>query len=364
MMRVALVAPPWRPLPVEAYGGVERIVYALGRQLAQRGHEVTVFCREGSRPDGFRIAELFPASLSSDGQAPGDDSYALMYERRVYRELGFGRFDVLHEHSNHGILQASIASLDCPVVATVHDVMSEAQIAFLAEVHDDVHLVASSRAQRRTAAGVRIRAAIHNAVTESELSFSPEKDDYFVQVARIRPEKGQHLAIEIAKRVGAPLVLAGNVDKNHRSYFETEIRPRLGPEVTWIPDVGGRRKADLLARARAMLFPIQWDEPFGLAMVEAMANGTPVIAPARGAVRELIEPGVTGLIAADADEFVEAIGYLGSIEPATCARRARERFSERRMAISYEQVYLEAIRDRREAPGNSLAAARLRDDHA
>jgi glycosyltransferase involved in cell wall biosynthesis len=358
MMRVALVAPPWRRLPVAGHGGVERVVYGLGRQLARRGHEVTVFCREGSKPDGFEVVELFPDALSDDGQAPDDYIYTLMYERRVYRELGFGRFDVLHEHSNHGILCASIAPVDCPVVATVHDTMGEEQVAFLREVDDDVHLIVCSHAQRRAAAGVRVRAVISNAVNEDELSLSSEKGDYFVQMARVCPQKGQHLAIEVAKRVGAPLVLAGGVDRDWQSYFEREIRPHLGPRVTWLPEVAGREKATLLARARAMLFPIQWEEPFGIAMVEAMASGTPVVAPARGAVPELVEPGVTGLIAADVDEFVDAIGRLDEIDPATCARRTRERFSEHRMAIGYEQAYLEAIRDERERrPARPVAAA-------
>lgn len=361
------MAPPWRRLPASRYGGVERVVYALARRLARRGHTVTVFCREGSIGEGFAVAELFPDSFSSDGQAPGDDVYALMYERRVYRELGLRRFDVLHEHANQGMLKASIAGLGCAVVATVHDVMDDAQVAFLKEVDDDVYLIASSHAQRRQAVGVQMRAVIHNAVNVDELSFSSRKDDYFIQMARIRPEKGQHLSIRVANIVDAPLILAGNVDKNASSYFEQEIRPHLGRTITWIPDIGGREKAELLARARAMLFPIQWEEPFGLAIVEAMASGTPVIATRRGAVAELVEPGVTGWLAADVDEFVEAIALLKRIDPAVCARRTRRRFSETGMAMAYERAYLDAIREvrnrkrgvRGEAARRSASATRL-----
>jgi glycosyltransferase involved in cell wall biosynthesis len=183
------------------------------------------------------------------------------------------------------------------------------------------------------------------------------KGDYIIQLARINPEKGQHLAIEAARRLGLHLILAGKLDGNQasRRYFRERIKSHLGRRVTWIRDLRGKAKWRLLAGARAMLFPLRWEEPFGLAMAEAMVVGTPVIAFARGAAPELVEEGVTGFLARDVDGMVEAFRRIDEIDPEACARRSRERFNGTVMARGYDELYREALERSSPAP---LAQAR------
>jgi glycosyltransferase involved in cell wall biosynthesis len=183
---------------------------------------------------------------------------------------------------------------------------------------------------------------VHNAIDPSEYQpvvRAEDKDDYVVQLARINPTKGQHLAIEFARRVGVPLVLAGKVDPDATEYFEKEIQPHVGNGVEWRENVVGSEKARLLAHARAMIFPIQWEEPFGLAMIEAMVSGTPVLATPRGAAVEIVEPGATGWLADDLDGLVRAYDRLGEIDLQRCAEVTRERFGPEQMGDGYLSVY-------------------------
>ncbi|HXB04938.1 MAG TPA: glycosyltransferase, partial [Candidatus Angelobacter sp.] len=245
------------------------------------------------------------------------------------------------------ILVAASSGLDTPVVATLHGSLTEAEGDFLGEVDDVVHLVAISRSQQEQVAGVKWRRVVHNAVDPAE--YHPvcpeEKEDYLMQLARISPSKGQHIAIEVARRVGRRLVLAGKVDPGSEDYFEKEIKPHIGGLVTWHENVVGVEKAHLLAEASAMIFPIQWEEPFGLAIVEAMVSGTPVIAMARGAASEIVEAGVTGWLAEDIDGLVEAYGRVGEIDLQRCVKRATERFGPKQMADGYQSVYERAIQE-------------------
>ena len=191
---------------------------------------------------------------------------------------------------------ASLLRLPVPCVATVHSGIDEKVLTFLEEVDQEHELVAISQAQKSQAPRIRWRAVVHNAVRVDDFEMRTEKDGYLVELARITPDKGQHIAIEVAERVGMPLVLAGKVDRDaaSRRYFEELIEPRLSSTIRWIEDVRDGDKAELLAGASAMIFPIQWEEPFGLAMVEAMVSGTPVVVFNRGAAREIVEPGLTG----------------------------------------------------------------------
>src|SRR5256886_2334593 len=195
------------------------------------------------------------------------------------------------------------------------------------------------RAQQSMVAGVEWRGVVYNAVDPG--AFTPvtkreEKQGYIVELARISPEKGQHIAIEMAKRLNVPLVLAGKVDPELRKYFEEKVKPSLNGQITWKENVRGKEKAELLAHAKALVFPIQWEEPFGLAMVEAMMSGTPVIAVSRGAAPELGEPGVTGWLAEDVDGLVEAYKRIAEIDPTKWVQVAVQRFGPAQMADRYE----------------------------
>jgi glycosyltransferase involved in cell wall biosynthesis len=341
-MRIAMVAPPWFRVPPEGYGAVERIVCLLAKGLRSRGHEVTVYCREASAE--LPAVPCLPEVGADAGQA-FDPLYEMTYYQRVYARVGDGRFDLVHDHSNLGVFAADRSGLGLPIVHSLYLDMVPAQLAFLRELDDRVALVACSRSQAARATGVRVHAAVHLSYDDAETVAPRGPGDYLVQLAKIHPNKGQHVAVEVARRAGLPLVLAGPVDLRPvaRAYFQETVEPHLGDGLTWVPSVWGRDKGELLAGARAMLFPIQWEEPFGMAVVEAMACGTPVVSTPRGAAPELIEPGVTGWLGAGTEELVAGVRRAGEIDPERCARRARERFGEPRMSLAYEQVYRQVL---------------------
>lgn len=344
-----MVAPPWYAVPPDGYGGIEIEVHLLTRELRRLGHHVTLFGREGST-GADRVVALAPEAWSGE---MGTWVHRQTYLHRVHRSLETGQFDLVHDHNGPtGTLVASLLADRLPAVVTVHEPVGPAEAALLDEVDERVELVAVSDSQRTAAPAVRWAGAIHNAV-EPPPGLHPARDGgYLVALARIHPTKGQHLAIEAARRSGLPLVLAGKLDPlpECREYFQREVEPALGRDVTWLPEVRGRAKWELLAGARAMLCPLCWEEPFGVAMAEAMVAGTPVVAFPRGAAVELVVPGVTGLLAEDVEEMARAAHHVGAISRERCAAIARHRFAPARMAGEYERVYLAAA-SRARVPG-------------
>jgi glycosyltransferase involved in cell wall biosynthesis len=341
-----MIVSPWYPVPPVGYGGIELMAYNLARELQLRGHQVCVIGQQGSKGP-FEVAAVAPESWSDQLGTRDQQSRESLFLHRAYHLVRKRAFDVIHDHSGlTGILLGASSGLDTPIVATLHGDLTEAEGDFLAAVDRDVHLVAISRSQQAQVADVNWRRVVYNAVDPAE--YNPvynldEKEDYIFQLARINPSKAQHLSIEVARRVGMRLVLAGKVEDVE--YFEKEIKPHIGDRVTWYENVVGAEKARLLAHAKAMIFPIQWEEPFGLAMVESMVSGTPVIAMARGAASELVEPGVTGFLAEDLDGLVEAYGRIGEIDLERCVKRASERFGPGQMADGYQSVYERAIQE-------------------
>jgi len=349
-LRIALVVSPWYPVPPAGYGGIEVMAFNLARELSSRGHEVTVIGRQGSKGP-FEAIALAPASWTKQLGTKDQQARESLFLYRAYETIRRRAFDVVHDNSGlTGILVASQSRLQAPVVATLHGSLSEAEGDFLRSVARQVRLIAISRAQQGTVAGLEWHGVVHNAIDPDEyapVTRPEEKEGYLVELARITPDKGQHIAIEVAKRLNVPLVLAGKIEGDSSRYFDEKIRPNLNGNVTWRENVEGRDKAELLARAKALLFPIQWEEPFGLAMVEAMVSGTPVIASRRGAAPEIVEPGVTGFLADDVDGMVEAYRRLGEIDLARCAEEAGRRFGPKQMADGYLDMYRRAIEHNR-----------------
>lgn len=341
-----MIVSPWYPVPPKGYGGIELMAYHLARELQLRGHQVSVIGQQGSEGP-FETIALAPESWSSQLGTRDQLPRESLFLYRAYDLISRRAFDVVHEHSGlSGILLAASSRLQTPVVATLHGDLTEAEGEFLATIQHRVHLVSISHAQQALVAGVDWRRVVYNAVDPADytpITKHDQKHDYVLQLARISPTKGQHIAIEVARRIGVHLVLAGKVDPDANEYFEREIKPHLGDTVTWHENVIGEEKQQLLARARAMLFPIQWEEPFGIAMVEAMVSGTPVIAMARGAATEIVEPGVTGWLVDDVDGLVDAYSRIGEIDLERCVQRASERFGPGQMADGYQSVYERAI---------------------
>jgi len=344
-MRIAMIVTPWFPVPPAGYGGVELVAFTLARELHRRGHHVKVIGQEGTHGP-FESVALAPARWSGLLGTPDQSPREKLFLHRAYQQVRASSYDVVHDHSGlTGILVAATAALSTPIVATLHNALTAAESDFLAEVDDRVHLVAISRSHMEQGRGVDWRGIVYNAIDPS--GYRPvqpdEKEDYIIQLARINPAKGQHLAIEVARRLGVRLVLAGKIDPGAEDYFKNEIEPHLGQMVSWHENVAGEDKARLLARARAMIFPIQWAEPFGLAMVEAMVSGTPVLALARGAAVEVVEPGITGWLGEDLDGLVRGYGRLAEIDLRRCVEHTAKRFGPEQMGDGYEAVYRAAV---------------------
>jgi glycosyltransferase involved in cell wall biosynthesis len=335
-VRIAILSPVWFPVPPTGYGGIEWVVALLADGLVDSGHDVTLFASGDSRTKA-KLESEFP-------EAPS----ALIGSSRVDLRHSFScltqadDFDVVNDHS--GIVAAALGGLVVtPFVHTVHgplDDVSRRNYQAIASLAPDVGLVSVSLNQRKPAPDLPWVANCPNALDLDAYPYHAERGDYLLYLGRMSPDKGCHRAIEIAKRAGLSLKIAGKKrDHAELEYFDTMIRPLLGDGVEYLGETSHLTKVALLQNARATLFPIEWEEPFGLVMVESMACGTPVIATRWGAVPEVVEHGRSGIIVDDYREMVHAVSEADRLEPLECRRYAEERFSAARMVADYERVY-------------------------
>ncbi len=313
----------------------------LNRELRRRGHEVALLAAEGSAGAIPAAPGGWHADLGTQQQGVREATYASSVARILDK---LGRVDVIHDHAGAASLVAISLVSDAPLMHTVHGPLLEPDRALYSQLGDAVGLAAISDNQRNSAPDLNWIGRVFNAVDTDNLAVCDprEKEPYLLCLARICEDKGQSIALEVARRAGMRLVLAGKVEATPAGidYFEGEIAPFIdGHRVVHIPNVVGVDKARLLARAAALIAPLQWDEPFGLALVEAMASGTPAICTRRGAAPELIEHGVTGFLADDIDDMVGAVHDVGDIDPLECALVARERFTPGAMAEGYLSMY-------------------------
>lgn len=338
-MKIAEIAPPWFAVPPSGYGGIELVVALLADGLAEQGHDVTLFASGGSRTKAKLVSPLLdppdPALLGN----PWFDAYHAVSS---YLTIDHD-FDIVHDHS--GIAGSAMGALlrdDPPVVHTLHGPWTELTRRYYGLIHDYVHLVAISDAQRADNPEVSYAGVVHNGIQLDDYPFRAEKDDFLIYIGRANPDKGPSIAIEVARRAGLPLAMV--IKKNEpfeRTYWEEIVAPLLNDEVEVYEAITHEQKADLLSRARAMIFPIQWPEPFGLVMVEAMACGTPVVACPAGAAVELVENGVTGYLRDGVDDLVDAVASVGNCSPEACRARVEQRFSAESMVIGYERIFEE-----------------------
>ena len=335
------------------------MVGLLTRELRRQGHDVVLFASAASDLATHRCA---PSSWAADLGGPSEAWREVTYAARVLDTLHSApAFDVVHDHCGGAMLIGALQWAGAPVVHTVHGVLGEPEETCYADLDSRAALVAISYAQRRSAETVGWFATVHNPIDVDGLwqANAADKQPYLLCLARICPDKGQHLALEVARRAGRPLVLAGKVDAGPEGaeYYERWIAPAIdGSRVIHLHDVAGEQKGRLLANATALLAPLQWEEPFGLAMAEAMASGTPVVAFARGAAPEVVTPGVTGFLVNDVDGMVQALGEVDAIDPARCAAEARARFAPARAAAEYLAVY-ERVREAEAARGAGRSVA-------
>lgn len=343
-MRIAQVSPLYESVPPKSYGGTERVVSYLTEELIRRGHDVTLFA-SGDSVTRARLVPISDRAIRFD--ATPRDTLAL--HLREVREVFARRqlFDVIHFHT--GYLHLPSAELqDTACVTTLHGPLAHPDLLALLRAFPQATLVSISDAQRGPLPGLNWQATVHHALPSDLYSFHDGYGGYLAFVGRISPEKRADRAVEIARRAGMPLRVAAKVDKVDRDYYEREIAPLFAdPLVEYVGEIGEREKADFMGNAAAVLFPVDWPEPFGLVMIEAMATGTPVITRPRGAVPEVILPGRTGFIAERLEDLVAAVHRVASLDRAACRAHVEARFSVRRMVDDYEAVYRRLVFSRR-----------------
>jgi glycosyltransferase involved in cell wall biosynthesis len=338
-LRIAMLAPPWIPVPSPGYGCVESVVSTLTEALVGRGHDVTLFCAPGSASRASVVSLL--------EQAHPDEIERSLYESdhvgRAFDQIddaGTGRFDVVHDHCGFtGLAMAN--RIDTPLLHTLHGGFTPETAAFYARHGHKGALVGISRAQLACAPpGLRTIASIPNPIDVRSWPLQERKGDYLLWIGRITPEEGPHRAIAAARSVDVPIVLAGVVQPGHRAFFDREIAPHIdGTQVRFVGEVGGSAKRSLFARARGLLMPIRWQEPFGMVMIEALACGTPVIAFPEGAARELVIDGATGFLVKDERAMADAIGGLPRIDPRACRAWVSRHCDADVVAAAYERTY-------------------------
>jgi len=351
-LRIAMIAPPWLQVPPQGYGGIETLCADLTDELVARGHEVHLF---GSGLDGTG-ANFVRTYEDPPIERIGETGPEVIHAARAADALDRIEVDIVHDHSFAGPLLARGRS--APTVVTVHGPVDGEMFRYYRELGTDVSLVAISHRQRVLAADLNWVGTVHNALQLDTWPYRAEKEDFALFLGRFHPNKAPHLALEAAHAAGLPLVLAGKcAEPIEKQYFDREVRPRLTghDQVFGVADAVAKR--DLLSRARCLLFPVQWEEPFGMVMIEAMACGTPVVALRCGAVPEVVQHGVTGLICDTPDELPAALAEVTRIDPAACRKHVAEEFSAQELARGYERAYWAALtghRSRDAAHGGSL----------
>src|SRR5712671_6836643 len=340
-MRIAQVAPLYESCPPQLYGGTERVVSYLTEELVRQGHEVTLFASGDSQTRATLQAPCERA-LRLDPQCKDPLPYHFIALHHLAQTAE--AFDIIHFHTDY-LHFPLFAKLWGKTLTTLHGRLDLPDLPPLMREFAMMPLVSISNAQRGPMPWANWYGTVYHGLPRSLYDLGCGDGGYLAFIGRICPEKRPDLAIEIARRAGLPLTIAAKVDKVDRSYYKTSIKPLLkDPLVEFIGEIGDSEKGAFLGDATALLFPIDWPEPFGLVLIEAMANGTPVIAFGRGSVPEIIDHGVTGFVVDNVDEAVAAIPLARALDRIVVRRRFEDRFSVERMARDYVSLYGEVLR--------------------
>lgn len=336
-MRIAIIAPPWLPVPPPAYGGTENVLDTLARGLDAAGHDV-LLCTTGDSTSPVERSSVFARAVGVGAGSSVDEIRHVIGAYEALRGV-----DVVHDHTLVGPLY-SAAFPGLPVVTTNHGPFNVALIDLYRAVAERVPVIAISHHQASTAPSVPIEAVIHHGVHTADFPVGIGGGGYAVFLGRMHPSKAPHVAAEIARRAGFPLLIAAKMrEPDERAYFETMVRPLLGTDVSYVGELGRQEKVELLSEAECLLNPIAWAEPFGMVMIEALACGTPVLSSHYGAAPEIVEDGVVGFVRSDRAGLVEALGRVHEIDRSSCRKRVEALFSAERMVEAHVAVYERAV---------------------
>jgi glycosyltransferase involved in cell wall biosynthesis len=344
-MRIAQIAPLHEAVPPKLYGGTERVVSYLTEELVALGHQVTLFA-SGDSVTSARLRAAWPRSLRLDPDIRDVIAPHMLMLEEVRRHAE--EFDVLHFHLDYWPF-SMFSRQQVPFVTTLHGRLDLPELQPVFNAFRGVPVVSISHAQRLALPQARFVATVPHGIPDRQpASQPPVTPSYLAFLGRIAPEKGPDRAIRIARACGIPLRIAAKVDKADQCYFDATIRPMLGfPGVEMIGEISEREKPAFLSGAKGLLMPIDWPEPFGLVMIEAMSCGTPVIAFNRGSVPEVIEDGLTGFIVEDEAAAIAAVGRLDHLDRRAVRARFEQKFTARRMAEDYLATYIRLAADER-----------------
>jgi glycosyltransferase involved in cell wall biosynthesis len=352
-MKILQLAPVWETVPPPAYGGTETVVSALTDELVRRGHEVTLWA-SGDSTSSADLRAVVPSSLRQAGLCDDALQYSLVHVAMALKEADVAGYDIVHNHNGppNEIAMAMSHLIRTPMLTTLHNLLVEESRFIWSRYTGWYNTISQQQADSMPVmpcagfAGV-----VYNAIDVDSFPYEEQKQDYLLFLGRMAPVKAPHLAIEAARRAGTRIVLAGKVSMpDEKEYFDQVLRPLIdGHNVEFIGEADAAMKRELFKNARALLLPLQWDEPFGLVMIEAMACGTPAIVFDRGAAPEIVSDGENGYLVHDVDGMVHALDRLDAIDPRACRATVEEKFSPRALADNYLATY-QRILDLEEAP--------------
>lgn len=350
-LRIAQVAPLWITIPPLKYGGIERIVAMLCNELIDKGHEVTLFASPGSNTKA-KLINVFDKPLLEANIPWSNPIWNLRNLSKAFEMANNGEFDIIHSHLDlwtlffHNLTKTpTLQTMHNPLYRTNADATKDDRLRLFQEEANKIHLVFISQSAKNQAMvnfpTERVQ-IIYNGIDLNHFKFNPKGGDHFVWIARMNKHKGVENAIVAAEKLGVKLLLAGRIDPTQIEYFDTYIKPHLNDKIKYIGELAEEQLSDFYGSAKALLYPIEWEEPFGLVVAEAMACGTPVIAYRRGSMPELIEDGKTGFVMdSNIDLLVEAMRKVDQIDRRIVRQHAEEKFSKERMIDEYEKLYFD-----------------------
>ena len=342
-MRIAIVSPPWVAVPPAGYGGTERVIDDLCRAFVADEHEVLLYATGDSTTCGVELAWTFETARGTEHASPAAE---LRHVTDAYDAVLEWGADVVHDHTMSGPFYSERYP-DLPVLTTNHGPFEGDLRALYRRVAGRVPVIAISRHQAKTARGIPIAAVIHHGVDVDSFPMGTGARGHALFLGRMSPDKGVHTAIHVARQAGIPLRIAAKMrEKDEFEYFEERIKPQLGGQIEYLGEVGGPAKLELIADALCLLNPIQWPEPFGMVMIEALACGTPVVSTSQGAAREIVDDGHTGFLRNDEASLATALGYVEGLDRHAVRRAAETRFSAHRMAADHTKLFEAVVESR------------------
>ncbi|MEW5895882.1 MAG: glycosyltransferase family 4 protein [Candidatus Omnitrophota bacterium] len=335
-MKIAQVAPLYESVPPRLYGGTERVISYLTEELVKMGHDVVLYA-SGDSNTSARLFSMCPRALRFDKHSRDPIANHVYMSEMICNAAS--DYDIIHSHIDY-LSYSFLRRLKTPHVTTLHGRLDIPNLYHLYQLFDDIPVVSISNYQRMPLSWINWQATVYHGLPIDLYRCHEHGGDYLAFIGRISPEKKVDCAIEIARRSGMPLKIAAKVDKMDGDYFRDVIKPLLnGADIEFIGEIGDSEKNDFIGNAHALLFPIDWPEPFGLVMIEAMACGTPVIAYLNGSVPEVMEEGITGFIVRNLDQAVEAVKKVSILNRLECRATFEKRFTSKIMAENYLKAY-------------------------